>query len=201
MFQYPYNERTQTATFSSQHSEFFINAIIPSVSTSVNIFLRTYFHCTPIFSDVFNCVRSTIIITFPAYIVYQTLISVPHVIQAERCISSSVLTFLIKFISSYYQSNRNVYMHNLTSLSLLLNSLKIRIRLLLVLEMVRTYFSPRFLHLFLDFNLPLNFDAEHSFTFFKYRSLINKVTSDLFRLFQFSFPITQMLLLLLLLLL
>ena len=166
MFQYPYNERTQTATFSSQHSEFFINAIIPSVSTSVNIFLRTYFHCTPIFSDVFNCVRSTIIITFPAYIVYQTLISVPHVIQAERCISSSVLTFLIKFISSYYQSNRNVYMHNLTSLSLLLNSLKIRIRLLLVLEMVRTYFSPRFLHLFLDFNLPLNFDAEHSFTFF-----------------------------------
>ena len=142
----------------------------------------------PIFSDVFNCVRSTIIITFPAYIVYQTLISVPHVIQAERCISSSVLTFLIKFISSYYQSNRNVYMHNLTSLSLLLNSLKIRIRLLLVLEMVRTYFSPRFLHLFLDFNLPLNFDTEHSFTFFKYRSLINKVTSDLFRLFQFSFP-------------
>ena len=37
--------------------------------------------------------------------------------------------------------------------------------------------------------------------FFKYRSLINKVTSDLFRLFQFSFPITQMLLLLQILLL
>ena len=38
-------------------------------------------------------------------------------------------------------------------------------------------------------------------SFFKYRSLINKVTSDLFCLFQFSFLITQMLLLLLLLLL